>query len=366
MDNIPDTIYFKDAQSRFTRINRAHAEVLGLSDPEEAVGKTDFDFFPAEQARDAYEDERRIVETGEPLLSKVEERRRPGKGERWVMATKVPIRDDSGRVIGIAGISRDITMRRQAEERLRRTAEELARSNAALEEFASVASHDLQEPLRKVMAFGARLEAASREALSERDRDYLDRMQKAAGRMRSLINDLLTYSRVTTKAQPFVRVNLREVAGGVLSDLEVLIEQSGGRVEVGELPTIDADALQMRQLLQNLIGNALKFRRRDEPLLVSVRGELLDGDEQTADARCRITVQDNGIGFEERYRERIFGVFQRLHGVGAYAGTGMGLAICRKIVERHGGTIAANGTPGQGARFTVVLPIHQAKGGDEE
>ncbi|MGD8237519.1 MAG: PAS domain S-box protein [Armatimonadota bacterium] len=372
MDNIPDTIYFKDSESRFRRINTAHAKVLGLDGPDEAVGKTDFDFFPAEQAQDAFDDERHIVETGEPLLNKVEDRRRPDKGERWVMSTKVPLTDEEGRVTGIVGVSRDITERMRAEEQLKQTAEELARSNAELEEFAYVASHDLQEPLRKVVAFGARLDATSGEALGERGRDYLHRMQNAAGRMRALINDLLTYSRVTTKGQPFVQVNLGEVAEGVLSDLEVLIEQTGAKMGMGELPTIDADPLQMRQLLQNLIGNALKFRREGEPLVVNVYGRVVDG-EGTRAARglrdapvCEMVVQDNGIGFDERYRGRIFRVFQRLHGLSAYAGTGMGLAICRKIAERHGGSIAAHSAPGEGARFVVRLPVRQVIVGGAE
>ncbi|MFQ5809042.1 MAG: PAS domain-containing protein [Armatimonadota bacterium] len=372
MDNIPDTIYFKDAESRFTRINTAHAEVLGLDDPEEAVGKTDFDFFPADQAQDAFRDEQRIVATGEPLLNKIEDRRSPDKGERWVMSTKVPLTDEEGQVTGIVGVSRDITERMRAEERLRQTAEELARSNAELEEFAYVASHDLQEPLRKVVAFGARLDATSGEALGERGHDYLHRMQNAAGRMRALINDLLAYSRVTTKAQPFAPVNLGEVAEGVLSDLEVVIEQTGTRVEAGELPTIDADPLQMRQLLQNLISNALKFRREGKPSVVKVYGR--PGEDERGEragvlrdaAVCEMVVEDNGIGFDEKFGRRIFRVFQRLHGLNAYAGTGMGLAICRKIVERHGGSITAHSAPGKGAMFVVRLPVRQVKVGGAE
>jgi signal transduction histidine kinase len=241
----------------------------------------------------------------------------------------------------------------------RRTEAELARSNAELQQFAYVASHDLQEPLRKIQAFGDLLAADDSEALSEQGRDYLGRMQDAARRMRALINDLLAFSRVTTRGQPFTPVDLTQVAHEVLSDLQVRIEQSGGRVELSDLPSIDADPMQMRQLLQNLIGNALKYRREDAVPLVHVYAPLVNGHEQ---ALCQINVQDNGIGFDEKYLDRIFVPFQRLHGRNEYEGTGIGLAICSKIVQRHGGSITAKSTPGQGATFMVTLPTKQSRG----
>jgi light-regulated signal transduction histidine kinase (bacteriophytochrome) len=238
------------------------------------------------------------------------------------------------------------------------TNESLRRSNSELEQFASVASHDLQEPLRKIQAFGDRLQTRFADGLGEQGRDYIDRMQASAARMRNLIDALLTFSRVTTKAQPFVPVNLAEVARDVLSDLESRVQQSGGRVELGPLPTVDADPLQMRQLLQNLISNGLKFQKAGDPPLVQVESRLLvDGDNGREDSRCEIVVRDNGIGFEAVYLDRIFEVFQRLHGRQEYEGTGMGLAICRKIAERHGGSITATSAPDQGASFLVTLPI---------
>jgi signal transduction histidine kinase len=184
-------------------------------------------------------------------------------------------------------------------------------------------------------------------------------MQAAAHRMHVLINDLLTFSRVTSKAQPFVPVDLGRVAREVLTDLEVRIQQTGGRVETGDLPTIDADPLQMRQLLQNLVGNALKFHRPDEPPVVRVTAAV-EGDGGRPQAR--LVVEDNGIGFDMKYLDRIFTPFQRLHGRTEYEGTGMGLAVCRRIVERHGGTLRAESVPGQGARFTALLPVHQTRG----
>jgi PAS domain S-box-containing protein len=250
----------------------------------------------------------------------------------------------------------------EQEGALRRQARELARSNAELEQFAYVASHDLQEPLRKVQAFGDMLVSACGAALSEEGQDYLRRMQNAARRMQLLINDLLIFSRVTSQAKPYVEVDLARTAREVLSDLEARLRDTQGRVEVGELPRLDADPLQMQQLLQNLIGNALKFHRPNEPPLVQVQGRVLRGGAAGGappDEVCEITVRDNGIGFDEKYRDRIFAPFQRLHGRGEYEGTGMGLAICRKIVERHGGTIAAGSAPGQGATFVVLLPRRQ-------
>ncbi len=246
----------------------------------------------------------------------------------------------------------------QANEKLRAFAGDLERSNRELQDFAFVASHDLQEPLRKIQAFGDRLKTKYGESLSTEGRDYLERMQAAAKRMHVLINDLLTFSRVTSKAQPFVPVDLGKIAHEVLSDLEVRVQQTGGWVEVGNLPTLDADPLQMRQLLQNLIGNGLKFHRVDVPPVVQVSSTLTDGDRPV----IRLLVEDNGIGFDTKYLDRIFTPFQRLHGRTEYEGTGMGLAVCRRIVERHGGTITADSAPGQGAKFTVELPCYQREG----
>ncbi|MFL6260494.1 MAG: sensor histidine kinase [Thermoanaerobaculia bacterium] len=246
-----------------------------------------------------------------------------------------------------------------ANEHLRRSTLELERSNRELQDFAFVASHDLQEPLRKIQAFGDRLRGKHGEALGPEGLDYLERMQRAAHRMHVLINDLLTFSRVTSRGQPFVPADLGQIAREVLSDLEVRVEQTGGRVEIGELPTIDADPLQMRQLLQNLIGNALKFHRGGEPPHVTVSGSVArDG----GPPRARIVVADDGIGFDMKYLDRIFTPFQRLHGRAEYEGTGMGLAVCRRIVERHGGTLTAESAPGQGARFLVTLPVRQTQG----
>jgi signal transduction histidine kinase len=264
-------------------------------------------------------------------------------------------------------------LRRAQESLVERTREverinrELARSNRELEDFASVASHDLQEPLRKITAFGDRL-AGRAEALDEKGRDYLERMQAAAARMQTLIEDLLAYSRVTTRARPFAAVDLGEVVREALSDLELRIEKSGARVELGPLPSVHADPVQMRQLLQNLLSNAIKFQRPDAAPAIRVWAEVLGGGGEGGGGGpprvCRVVVEDNGIGFDEKYLGRLFKPFQRLHGQGAYEGTGIGLAICGKIAARHGGSITAASKPGQGARFVVTLPLTHAAVGE--
>jgi len=252
-------------------------------------------------------------------------------------------------------ILRDVTEQKRAQEKRRRHAAELERSNKALEDFAYIASHDLQEPLRKIQAFGGRLKVKCGSVAPDALED-LGRMESAAARMQTLIDDLLEYSRVATTPQPLVTVDLSETAREAVSDLCLRIEQTGGRVFIGDMPAIEAVRSQMRQLIGNLIWNALKFRRPDAIPLVNVYGQVTNGD-----ALCQLFVEDNGIGFDEKYLDRIFQPFQRLHGRSEYEGTGIGLAICRRIVERHGGTITAKSAQGLGATFIVTLPTTQSK-----
>jgi PAS domain S-box-containing protein len=241
-----------------------------------------------------------------------------------------------------------------------RQKQELARSNDELQQFAFVASHDLQEPLRKIKAFGDRLKASYGDTLTAQGIDYLERMQNAAQRMQTLIEDLLSLSRVTTRAQPFTAVNIFQLTQEVLSDLEIRIQQTGANIEIGELPTVNADPLQIRQLLQNLIGNALKFHRKGEVPIIKIYSQNVEkkSDENPTGKLFQLIIEDRGIGFDEKYLDRIFNVFQRLHGRSEYEGTGIGLAICRKIIERHQGKITAQSLPNQGAKFIVTLPIN--------
>jgi len=244
----------------------------------------------------------------------------------------------------------DITEKKQAEKELRANMSRLEALNQELQEFAFVASHDLQEPLRKIMTFGNMLETKCTDSLGKDGHEYLERMIKSSARMRSLLDALLNYSRVATRAKLFQPTDLVVAAQEAVSDLELVIKRADGRVEVAELATVDADPDQMRQLFQNLIANAVKFRQTEEKPVIGIYGEI-DGD------TYRVFVKDNGIGFEEEYLDRIFRPFQRLHGRKEYEGTGIGLSICRKIVERHGGTITAKSEPGKGSTFIITLPL---------
>lgn len=363
-----------DAAGKVTLVNRAALEMYGLPDgsvPPEEWDRYHRTFYGDGVTPMPY-DERPIQRVmNEQAVTDVEKVVVTHDGRRRdLLSNGRAILDPHGERLGAVVAFFDITERRRAEEELRRHAAALQNSNRELQDFASVASHDLQEPLRKILAFGDRLRTRYEAALGPDGQDYLARMLNAAGRMSTLINDLLTFSRVTTRAQPFRQVDLSEVARDVVSDLETRVEQTGGRVEVGPLPRIDADPTQVRQLLQNLIGNALKFHRPGVPPVVRVSAEV--GGPERAEpsdpdgAVCRIAVADNGIGFDEKYLDRIFAVFQRLHGRNAYEGTGIGLAVCRKIAERHHGSITARSSPDGGSTFIVTLPVRQQVAGDGE
>jgi signal transduction histidine kinase/HAMP domain-containing protein len=241
---------------------------------------------------------------------------------------------------------------------LERTAE-LERSNRELQDFAFVASHDLQEPLRKVQTFGDLLVNKFGPSLEEEGRDYIQRMQRASARMQKLLESLLSYSRVTTKAEPFVQTDLGKSVQGALSNLEIMIKDKAALVSVDALPAVDADRAQMIQLFQNLVANALKFQYENVTPRVKITSRNAGKNWDRSRTLYEIYVEDNGIGFDERYLDRIFMPFQRLHGRSGYEGVGMGLAICKKIVERHGGGITAKSEPGKGATFIVTLPEKQ-------
>lgn len=327
------------------------------------------------------------METGEPAEAELTPQNQdhwPDSQGSW-SSKAAPIRDESGTIIGAIEVAYNITDRKRAEEQLhtanqqlklmnqqlrdvdeqlRALNADLARSNKDLEQFAYSASHDLQEPLRKVIAFGSLLMKDYGDRLEGDAHEYVQHMQDASKRMRTLINDLIAFSRVTTKGKEFAPVDMNEIVQTVLWNLEMRIGETGATVETGDLPTLQADPTQMRQLMQNLIGNALKFHRKGRPPFVRIySGEVPNGvsDTPTSGPHCRIIVADDGIGFDEKYAERIFGVFQRLHPRGEYGGSGIGLAVCRRIVERHAGTITAQSKPGAGAQFMVTLPLKRAE-----
>jgi signal transduction histidine kinase len=304
----------------------------------------------------AEEAERALAERNDPSrLSQRTVIKQRLKDGRIIAVMNEPMADG-----GTIATYQDITEAERSAERTQEYTLKLERSNRELVDFAYVASHDLQEPLRKIEAFGDRLIRKYASVLPEDGQMFIDRMQSASSRMRQLINDLLSYSRVTTQAAPMTKVNLRDVLDGVLSDLQIRLEETHARIEVGAFPPIEADAMQMRQLLQNLIGNALKFRRKDVDPVIAVAGRVEENHSLNHEGPAVVlTIADNGIGFDNQYKEQIFTIFQRLHSRNEYEGTGIGLATCRKIVERHGGHIDADGKPGEGATFSVTLPMVQ-------
>jgi len=262
-------------------------------------------------------------------------------------------------------LERSFSQISQAQNTLASQAKELQRSNKALEQFAYIASHDLQEPLRTIQAYGGILKDESEAVLSPSSREYLDYMLIGAARMSTLVSDLLAYARVTTTSQPFEPVELGQIARNVMADLKERIRETRALVEIGELPRIEADPLQMHQLLQNLIGNALKFHRDSVPPIVQIQGRKLPGNEAAglrADSnRYEITVRDNGIGIDENLMGRLFTPFQRLVSREQFEGSGIGLAICKTIVERHGGSIGLRSKLGEGTTFIIELPATHPK-----
>lgn len=259
----------------------------------------------------------------------------------------------------VQSLETEIEERQRVEGELLIYASKLERSNKQLEDFAFIASHDLQEPLRKIMLLSDRLGAGCEEK-DESGCEYLERLNLAANRMRKQVRALLAYSRITGKSEPFQEVDLGTIVREVVLSMQQQIAEAGGRVEIEDLPIVRGDAEQMRQLFLHLFENGLKFRGADPPLIkvYSQRPEHLDAVPETLRSGFRqILVEDNGIGFDEKYQERIFSPFQRLHHQDRFEGTGIGLAICRKIVETHGGTISARSTPGKGSLFIITLPV---------
>lgn len=359
---IPDHLYVKDLDGHFILDNEAATEDRTHKDGDEA--HTFFDYDSSEEG-ELGDHDRYVIESGQPILNREVQVLLEDGQETWMEMTKVPLCNGDSEVIGVVSISSDISDRKEAEHQLRHFAAQLESSNAELQNFASVASHDLQEPLRKIQAFGDRLRTKCGSMLSDQGLDYLERMQNAAQRMQVLIQDLLKLSRITSRAQPFAQCDLNVIVREVISDLEIAIEQSHAEVEVRPLPVIQADPLQMRQLFQNLIANALKFQRPgDLPRVIveartyRVKARDIPG-VAPGEEICKVVVRDNGIGFDPKFADQIFVVFQRLHSRSEYEGTGIGLAVCRKITDRHGGTIMAKSAEGQGAAFIVTLPVTQ-------
>jgi len=280
---------------------------------------------------------------------RLEHRIKAVSGEyRWVLSTGNLAISDSGETYGFVGSSVDITERKGGEEVLKDYAAKLEQSNQALEQFATIASHDLQEPLRKVRAFSEILAGVVPSDYQE----YAERLKSAGIRMQNLIDDLLMFSQIKRKEKKFQQVDLNRVVQQVLEDLELMMRDVGVQIWVAPLATIYADESQIRQLLQNLISNGLKYHTEERSPILHIEGEYINQGKF-----FKVVVKDNGIGLKPEYYKQIFEPFQRLHGVGKYPGTGMGLSICRKIVERHHGTITVESELGKGSKFSFAVPV---------
>ena len=353
LDDSFNEFYIFDVQTfKYVQVNRGACENLGYT-MEEILQLTPFDIFP---------------EFGPERFEKLIYPLRCGSTSRIVFETEQTRKDSSSypvevrlQLTSIDGSSlflataQDITERKKLEDQVQVRTAELERSAEELTDFAYIASHDLQEPLRKIIAFGDRLAGKFGSVLNDTGRDYIDRMQKSAIRMKGLIDDLLHFSRVTTHSTPFEKIDLNKVIADVLSDLEVQIERTKGRVEAETLPSIEGGKFQMYQLFQNLISNGLKYHRDGVAPVVKIK--YVGSDKNLEE----FYVEDNGKGFDEKHLERIFRPFERLHGHSEYGGTGMGLAICYKIVAHHKGQITARSQPNQGATFIVKLPSKQKR-----
>jgi PAS domain S-box-containing protein len=346
-----DAIISRTLEGVITSWNAAAERIYGYS-AEEATGRRITLIHPPENLEESGEMLRRAA-SGERIVNYETLRVRKDGKRIDVSITVSPIVDALGWIIGVSSIHRDISERKRAEQEVKAYMAKLESVNRELQEFSFVASHDLQEPLRKIQKFSDLVCMRCSGALEDEGIDYLRRMQNAARRMEALLDALLAYSRVTTKSNPFVLSDLKILTEEVVSDLELLIEKKNATVELGDFPVVEVDPTQFMQLLQNLISNGLKYNKNEKPT-VRVHGESCE------DGTFRIYVEDNGIGFEEKYLDRIFQPFQRLHGRSSpYEGTGMGLAICKKIAERHGGALTAKSKPDSGSTFTVTLPASQ-------
>lgn len=347
VEHAPLNIYRKDLEGKIVFGNASYCESLGLR-LEMLLGKTDFDLFNEEQASRYVADDERVIASGEPLRQ-VEEHQR-ADGTFYVEVLKAPISDHRGRCVGTQGIFWDVTAEYESRRKLEESTAALKQSNEDLAQFAYVASHDLQEPLRMVSSYLQLIERRYTDLLDDAGREFIGFAVDGAKRMKNLIRALLEYSRIGTSACEMELVPLADIVKDVQGLLKMAIDDSRAELRIGELPELRCDRIQLAQLLQNLIGNALKFCRDRTPVI-----EISARHDDAESAWC-ISVKDNGIGIEPEFLERVFVIFQRLHSREEYAGTGIGLALCKRIVERHQGKIWAESEPGEGTTFLFSIP----------
>lgn len=345
-----------DKDFNIVRVNEAFSALTRV-ERNNIIGRKCYEILPGSACHSADCPLTQIIDGAKRVEN--EEERQCMDGDRIpCITTAYPFRTSKGGLIGIVVSIKDISELKRAESTLRSLVSGMKRTNYDLKNFAYIVSHDLQEPLLLIQSFGERLQKKYSDVLDEKGVEYLQRIGDAGKRMQDLIDALLLYSNVTNNSKPFRFVDLSKVVKDVLSDLEVRVKQTNGQVIVGELATIEADPMQMHQLILNLIGNALKYHHPGDAPVVRVYSEIID-EENGNRSLCKICVSDEGIGFDEKYLERIFAIFKRLHGRNDYEGTGIGLAICKRIVERHNGEIIAKSKPGKGTEFIVTLPVRQ-------
>lgn len=342
MDAIPETAFLIEPEGSILSANSTFAQRLDMS-IDDLPGRNIYDLLDNETSTNMRNYTLHVLRSGVP------ERFTDRRGDRIIDNLVYPVFDGDGRVSGLAVMGFDITERKLAEEALAQQAQELARSNADLEQFAYVASHDLQEPLRMVASFTQLLSERYKGQLDEKADQYITFAVEGASYMQNLIDDMLSYSRVTTRAKPFQLTSFEAIVQKAMSNLRVSIRENNANIDMDSLPSLWVDENQMVQLFQNLIGNAIKFHTDQPPkIYISARQE---------NNEWIFAVKDNGIGIDPRYFERIFVIFQRLHSKrSAYPGTGIGLAICKKVVERHGGNIWVESAPNAGSTFYFSLP----------
>lgn len=353
-NSAPDAMLVVDQNYHIIRVNEAFSRLSGLH-VNQIIGRQCSDILKGTTCHSSTCPLSRILKGEKRVELETEKIRTDGQTMPCIVTT-TPFKEADGSMIGMIAVVKDITGRKKTEKVLADSAKNLQRSNQALQEFAHIVSHDLQEPLMLIKAFSRKLREKNTTTLAEQSYHYLDRIDSSAGRMQELINSLLQYSRVTSKAGQLEQVDLTEVVNGVLDDLALRIKKTGAAITITNLPVIEADPVQMRQLFQNLIGNSLKYHRPDTIPEISISAKP---DEPTSEGvnRIQITVQDNGIGFDPQFKDRIFNIFERLPEGSAYKGSGIGLSICQTIVERHNGSITADSRPGQGAEFRIILPF---------
>jgi PAS domain S-box-containing protein len=337
---------------------------------EEIIGKNFNVFYPEEERKNRLPERLLQEAVSKGKASHEGYRIRKDGSLFWASVVITAVHNEKGDVIGFSKVTHDLTEKKAADDKLKQNAAQLAQKNKDLEKmnvelqsFAYVSSHDLQEPLRKIQTFASRILAKEMQTLSDSGKDYFKRMQDAAGRMQTLIQDLLAYSRTSTTDRTFEKTDLGKIAEEVKLDIKETNPEKNVVIEFGKLCEVNVIPFQFRQLLYNLIGNAIKFAKPGVPPHVSIKSETVKGSAVETEklnqqiSYCHISVTDNGIGFDPQYRTRIFEVFQRLHGKEEYSGTGIGLAIVKKIVDNHNGVVSATGEIGKGARFDIYLPI---------